>query len=77
MNTRWELVVSLAREVDDDCANGRKPDPTRVARLARAILEFQQGLVGPVKAKTPPPPPPVDEVDPVPDAEPHAPAVNE
>jgi hypothetical protein len=57
MNTRWELVVALAREVDEDCAAGRKPDLTRVARLARAVIEFQQGLVGPVKAPRSVPPP--------------------
>jgi hypothetical protein len=46
MATRWELVVALAREVDEDCAAGRKLDLTRVARLARSVLDFQQGLVG-------------------------------
>jgi len=46
MATRWELVVSLAREVDEDCAAGRSPDGTKVARLARAVLEFQHQLLG-------------------------------
>jgi hypothetical protein len=62
MNTRWELVVALAREVDEDCAAGRKPDLTRVARLARAVIEFQQGLVGPIKATTRTPGSPGEEV---------------
>jgi hypothetical protein len=58
MATRWELVVALAREVDEDCAAGRKLDLTRVARLARSVLDFQQGLVGadparPVQAPSP------------------------
>jgi hypothetical protein len=62
MATRWELVVALAREVDEDCAAGRKLDLTRVARLARAVLDFQQGLVGGPEAprvapgSVPPPP---------------------
>jgi hypothetical protein len=60
MVTRWEIVISLAREVDDDCASGRKLDVTRVARLARAVLDFQQSLVaglggGRPSASAPPP----------------------
>jgi hypothetical protein len=46
MNSRWETVVALARDVDDDCAAGRKLDLTKSARLARAVLEFQRSLVG-------------------------------
>jgi hypothetical protein len=43
MHTRWELVVALARELDADAANGA-PDPTRAARLARTVLDFQSHL---------------------------------
>jgi hypothetical protein len=70
MATRWELVVALAREVDEDCAAGRKLDLTRVARLARSVLDFQQGLVGGEPARTVPTPPPAVA------APPPAPSVN-
>jgi hypothetical protein len=53
MVTRWEIVISLAREVDDDCASGRKLDATRVARLARAVLDFQQSLVAGMGGRAP------------------------
>jgi hypothetical protein len=46
MNSRWEIVVALARDVDEDCAAGRKLDLTKTARLARAVLDFQKSLVG-------------------------------
>jgi hypothetical protein len=62
MATRWELVVALAREVDEDCAAGRKLDLTRVARLARSVLDFQQGLVGGPDAARPAAPPPAPSV---------------
>lgn len=46
MHTRWELVVALARQLDEEAARGELPNPTRVARLARAVLEFQSQLTG-------------------------------
>jgi hypothetical protein len=46
MSTRWENVVSLAREIDAAVAAGRAPDDAIVARLARAVLDFQRELFG-------------------------------
>lgn len=46
MSTRWENVVTLAREVDASFAKGQVPDNTVVARLARAVLDFQKELSG-------------------------------
>jgi hypothetical protein len=46
MFTRWENVVFLAREVDAAFAGGKPPDNTVVARLARAVLDFQRELFG-------------------------------
>lgn len=46
MATRWENVVSLAREIDDAFAKGREPDATIVSRLARAVVDFQRDLSG-------------------------------
>lgn len=47
MATRWETVVSLAREVDAAFAKGKDPDATTVARLARAVVDFQKELSAP------------------------------
>lgn len=46
MSTRWENVVSLAREVDAAFGSGTTADSAIVARLARAVLDFQKDLVG-------------------------------
>jgi hypothetical protein len=46
MSTRWENVVNLARDVDAVLASGRTPDITIVARLARAVIDFQRELYG-------------------------------
>jgi len=56
MSTRWENVVDLARELDAAIASGRAVDDTIVARLARAVLEFQRELTGPGSAIPRPPP---------------------
>jgi hypothetical protein len=45
MFSQWDIAVALAREVELDAAEGRV-DPARVARLARAVVEFQQRLLG-------------------------------
>lgn len=45
MFSHWDIAVALAREVEGDAAEGRV-DPARVARLARAVVEFQQRLLG-------------------------------
>lgn len=60
MSTRWENVVTLAREVDASFARGQVPDGTTVARLARAVLDFQKELSGAASAnnRTPPSRPP-------------------
>jgi hypothetical protein len=39
----WQAVVALAREVDQDHANGVH-NPTNAERLARAVLDFQARL---------------------------------
>jgi hypothetical protein len=44
MSTRWENVVSLAREVDAAIVSGKALDMTLVARLARAVLDFEGEL---------------------------------
>lgn len=57
MNSTWETIVMLAREIDDDCAAGRAPRQATVERLARAVLEFQLRLApGVAKGRSPPPP---------------------
>jgi hypothetical protein len=45
MFSQWDIAVMLARDVEADAAAGRV-DPGRVARLARTVVEFQQGLLG-------------------------------
>lgn len=55
MSTRWENVVSLAREIDDAVASGKPPDGASIARLARAVLDFQKELAGPGNGITRPP----------------------
>lgn len=46
MSTRWENVVTLAREIDAAVAAGRPPDGAIIARLARAVIDFQRELSG-------------------------------
>jgi len=58
MSTRWENVVTLAREVDASFARGQVPDSTTVARLARAVLDFQKELSGAPSSRPPSRPPP-------------------
>ncbi len=45
MFSQWEIAVALARDVVDDCQGGRV-DVSRVARMARTVVEFQEGLLG-------------------------------
>jgi hypothetical protein len=45
MFNQWTIAVALARDVEVDAEAGRV-DPARVARLARSVVEFQQGLLG-------------------------------
>lgn len=53
--SRWESIVSTAREIDGAFADGTPPTVSRVMQLARAVLDFQQHLVGPrVPIKTHP-----------------------
>lgn len=56
MSTRWENVVTLAREVDAAFARGQVPDGTVVARLARAVLDFQKELSGAQSSRAGAPP---------------------
>jgi hypothetical protein len=56
MSTRWENVVGLARELDAAIASGKAVDDEIVARLARAVLEFQKDLTGPGSTIPRPPP---------------------
>ncbi|HEX8794743.1 MAG TPA: hypothetical protein VF765_27540 [Polyangiaceae bacterium] len=46
MNTRWELVVNLARQMKATLARGKRPDDSSVERLVRGVLEFQEFLIG-------------------------------
>jgi len=57
MSSRWENIVSHAREIDQAFARGRAPELTVVMRLARAILDFQQELAGPCVTTRPLPGP--------------------
>jgi hypothetical protein len=52
MATRWEAVVALANEVDGACAAAGQPDGTTVARLARAVLDFQKEMEGGAVARS-------------------------
>jgi hypothetical protein len=45
--TPWEAIVALAKDIDLDCSKGVPPDETKIDRLARAVLDFQQHLAGP------------------------------
>jgi hypothetical protein len=45
MFNQWDIAVALARDIAVDADAGRV-DPARVARLARSVVEFQQGLLG-------------------------------
>lgn len=42
----WESIVTSAREIDGAFGSGTAPDLSRVMQLARAIVDFQQHLVG-------------------------------
>ena len=46
MNARWQNVLLLAHEVERACAQEQEPDVAHVARLARAVLNLQDYLVG-------------------------------
>lgn len=52
----WEQILKLARALDEDCAAGRAFSPLAVARLARAVVEFQGQLSAGVR-KAPAPTP--------------------
>lgn len=58
MSSPWESIVSVAREIDGAFATGREPELAVVMRLARAVLDFQQGLAS---ARVTIKPPPVSE----------------
>ncbi len=71
MSSRWESIVRTAREVDGAFGGGKAPECAAVAALARAVLDFQQHLVGmrqaPLKPpssvrRTAPPPPSAEPV---------------
>ncbi|HEX8796905.1 MAG TPA: hypothetical protein VF765_38400 [Polyangiaceae bacterium] len=55
MSSRWENIVRSAREIDQSFASGRQPEFAYVAGLARAVLDFQQHLVGTRQAPLKPP----------------------
>jgi hypothetical protein len=55
MSTRWENVVTLARSLDESFSKGEVPDATAVARLARAVLDFQNDLSGAASSNGMPP----------------------
>ena len=55
MSSRWESIVRAAREVDQSFADGKQPEFANVAGLARAVLDFQQHLVGMRQAPLKPP----------------------
>lgn len=57
MSSRWESILSIAREVDEAFAKGRVPETALVMLLARAVLEFQQHLAGARVTSRPPPVP--------------------
>ncbi len=59
--TPWEAVVALAAEIDKACSKGTQPDPSNVARLARAVLEFQPRLGGEAVRNGSRPPAPASE----------------
>lgn len=55
MSSRWESIVRSARQIDQSFANGAAPELANVAGLARAVLDFQQHLVGMRQAPLKPP----------------------
>ena len=55
MSSRWESIVRVARDVDQSFADGKQPEFAHVAGLARALLDFQQHLVGMRQAPFKPP----------------------
>ena len=46
MSSRWESIVTTAREIDGAYADGSHPESAMVMQLARAVLDFQQHLSG-------------------------------
>lgn len=46
MDARWQNVVLLANEVERAYSKEQAPDVAYVARLARAVLNLQQHMVG-------------------------------
>lgn len=46
MSSRWESIVTTAREIDTAFANGSVPECATMMRLARSVLDFQQHLSG-------------------------------
>lgn len=46
MSSHWESIVLTARHIDRAFADGRAPELALMATLARAVLDFQQSLVG-------------------------------
>ena len=70
MSSRWESIVRAARDVDESFASGRAPEFAVVAGFARAVLDFQQHLVGmrqaplkPPSVRSTRPPPAPDELE--------------
>lgn len=45
-SSRWESIVTTAREVDGAFADGTVPELALMMRLARSVLDFQQHLTG-------------------------------
>lgn len=64
MSSRWESIVRSARDIDGSFAHGRAPEFALVAGLARAVLDFQQHLVG--LRQSPLKPPSVRQTEPPP-----------
>jgi hypothetical protein len=60
MDSRWERIVGIAREVDEAFASGAFPSGATVMRLARSVLDFQQSLVT-ARVRPPSVPPPPDD----------------
>ncbi len=64
MPTLWENVLTLAHEVDSTIAKGLVPEEVVVARLARAVLEFQGQVLGKrLHTSEDPPSPPAPPAD--------------
>lgn len=67
MSPRWESIVRTAREIDGTFADGRMPELALVAGLARAVVDFQEGLMG--MRQAPLEPPSVRRAEPQPEPE--------